>query len=510
MLELIITSSILILVVIALRFLFGNKISRRLRYAMWGVVLLRLIIPIQFFPSPISIMNVVGDGLPSFIQSARTEMSRVDGIEPMNIDLMLQPSTDANIPEANNIYEEGGLRVGSGAEAERTESPLLSNQSILFLVWLIGAVTVALWFVLTNLRLYKDLRTYRRRINIKGSRLPVYFVDELLSPCLFGIIKPAIYLTPQSMESQNSIDHVMTHELAHYIQKDHLWAVMRGICLSVYWFNPLVWIAAWLSRSDCELSCDEAAVIGMGDETRIDYGRTLVRMISVRRKPDTVLCAATTMSSGATKIKKRLEMIINNKKTAVSALLVTFILLAVAACATFTSALTSDYDSPPDTETLTGDNALPSDEDYAKPGESVGMAEPIENDSDFGSDIDDSANQDGVYTLEQFQAALEGVFMIGYWGEGAGPREVISFERVERDRDYIIFEGSGERIDLTNSERYRVEIRFRQSLEDFNAWAGGIPEESSPFRHDGEYGILTDYFYIVDNNGVPELAFVFC
>jgi len=117
-----------------------------------------------------------------------------------------------------------------------------------------------------------------------------------------------------------------------------------------------------------------------------------------------------------------------------------------------------------------------------------------------------------TYTTEQIQAALQDQFMVGGWGEG-NP-QVIAVQRVTRDRDYIRPEAhgpDGQPIDLTNAARYRVETRFRQSLEDYTFWAELYAEmEFNPFRRDGDYTILTDYFYFNDVDGEPVLAFVSC
>ena len=55
--ELLITSSVLILVLTGLRFLFRGKISRRLQYALWGLVLLRLLLPISLPQASFSVMS---------------------------------------------------------------------------------------------------------------------------------------------------------------------------------------------------------------------------------------------------------------------------------------------------------------------------------------------------------------------------------------------------------------------------------------------------------------------
>ena len=120
----------------------------------------------------------------------------------------------------------------------------------------------------------------------------------------------------------------------------------------------------------------------------------------------------------------------------------------------------------------------------------------------------ETANSPQTYTIEQIQAALQqGQFTVGDWGEG-NP-QVISIQRVERVRDYFFLESADTYIDLTSASRYRVEVRFRQSLEDY-AWWSEIFQNAEFFRRDGDYTILTDYYYFIDVNGEPESAFVLC
>ena len=113
------------------------------------------------------------------------------------------------------------------------------------------------------------------------------------------------------------------------------------------------------------------------------------------------------------------------------------------------------------------------------------------------------------YTIEQIQIAMQPQFQVGDWGEG-NP-QVISAQRVERDRDSMWFEPGATYIDLSNSLRYRVAARFRQPIEDYNMWAEIYADwDESPFSRDGDYTILTGYYYFNDVNGTPELAFVLC
>ncbi len=117
-----------------------------------------------------------------------------------------------------------------------------------------------------------------------------------------------------------------------------MWSALRCLTLAVYWFHPLVWLAAVLSRVDGEQACDEAAIRALGEEQRLSYGKTLIDMIAVRTAPSGLLCAATTMVSGKRSLKKRLERIVRRQQPLVWALVVMLLLAAALVGCTFTGA----------------------------------------------------------------------------------------------------------------------------------------------------------------------------
>lgn len=122
----------------------------------------------------------------------------------------------------------------------------------------------------------------------------------------------------------------------HYRHGDHLWALLRGVCLALHWFDPLAWWSAHLARTDAELCCDEDAIRLLGEGERADYGRTLIRM-TCRTRVDP-LSAATTMSGRGSQLKERVRAIARHPKTAVPVLIAVLLIAAIAAGCTMTGA----------------------------------------------------------------------------------------------------------------------------------------------------------------------------
>lgn len=162
------------------------------------------------------------------------------------------------------------------------------------------------------------------------------------TPCLFGVLRPAIYLTPEAASEPVTLAHSVEHELTHCRHGDHIWALLRCLCLVLHWYNPLVWLAAALSRRDAELACDEATIRRLGEAERAAYGRTLIRISCERRA--TLLRTTTTMNCGKRGLRERIALIAKRPKTAAYALVILILAAVAVTGCTFTGAQAGEPD----------------------------------------------------------------------------------------------------------------------------------------------------------------------
>ena len=346
MIELLITSSLLILAVLAARALLAGRISRRMQYALWGLVLLRLLLPVSLPQSRASVLNALPDTAQvSLMASAQPERGEA---LPAPVDTVMQNETDT-APETDLAQpaETGGTQAGlsgggSDTAALAPQHPEWSlNPAVLLpLVWAAGALLTGGALVWANLRFALRLRRSRRLLEIDpaatGGRT-VYLCEDLASPCLHGLVHPAIYLNPAALQSPDRLEFVLAHETTHYRHRDHIWGALRCLVLAAYWFDPLVWWAAAVSKRDCELACDEAVTAAMEEARRRDYGRCLLELIP-RRAPGTALLAATSMSGTARSMQQRLKAIVTAKKPRRAAIALTLAGAVLLTACTFTGA----------------------------------------------------------------------------------------------------------------------------------------------------------------------------
>lgn len=78
------------------------------------------------------------------------------------------------------------------------------------------------------------------------------------------------------MLRNDTTELIVRHELTHLRHLDFLWSFCRTLAVIVYWWNPLVWLAAIISKRDAELACDEAVAAGLQPEQRIAYARAIL------------------------------------------------------------------------------------------------------------------------------------------------------------------------------------------------------------------------------------------
>ncbi len=325
-----ISSAVLIVTVIALRYLLRGKISLRMQYALWLLVLVRLLVPMSFGASGLSVMNAVPERVPTAQQSAVMPSTTVkENINtPAATGTVGVPAQSMNEPIPPDLVQNITVTT-TVPTVEKTDWAQLIKT-----VWLIGVGLVGAAFLLANLRFGRRLRRSRRSVDDAGAALPVYESGATETPCLFGLLRPCIYVTPDTLADADTLRYSLAHEQTHYRHGDSLWAVLRGVCLALHWYNPLVWWAAELSRRDAEMACDESTVRRLGENERAAYGRTLVRMTCEKRPA--LLVTATMMTDSGKGLRERITLLVKKPKTAAYTAVAVLLIACLSVACTFT------------------------------------------------------------------------------------------------------------------------------------------------------------------------------
>ncbi|MBR2894297.1 MAG: hypothetical protein IKC03_01385 [Oscillospiraceae bacterium] len=291
-----ISASWLVLVVLAFRFLF-RKAPKWVNVLLWGIVAVRLICPFAIESSVSLVPDSVGNG--------ELVSEWADGyIDDIDIHHPGSVYYDAAVGAGREPISdgEGGYYVvtkhdqlGEPDTIENTVIPILS------VIWVSGVILLAIYTAVSYWRLQ------RRVSEAVILRENIFQSENAGSPFVLGIIKPRIYL-PYHMD-QETLHHVIAHEQAHIRRRDHWWKPLGFLLLTIHWFNPIMWLAYVLLCRDIELACDEKVIKEMGSEQRADYTQALVSCSVTRRT-----VAACPLAFGEVGVKERVKSVMNYKK----------------------------------------------------------------------------------------------------------------------------------------------------------------------------------------------------
>lgn len=331
MTEAVISSSVLIGIIILIRTVFKGRIKSSVIYSLWLIAAVRLILPFEMASSPVSIMNIAQDMLPQ-AQVTAEEGESSPAAARNEVVVNEAASHEAELHEAEPYIP------GDVTDKLREGDRPLSERKIFSFVPIRRFITAVmlLWFTAVNI-LYRAALRKNRTAFPHTSPLPVYTTPDIVSPCIFGLFFPAIYINEGSAEDDETVGYIVAHELCHYYHGDLIWTVIRYVLLSVYWFDPFVWAAAILSKRDCECACDEAAVRMLGEEHRFRYGKAIIDLIP-QKSSESFGVVSTSMASGLNVLKERMRFIASKPANRIWAVAVSLTAVIFTAFSTFTSA----------------------------------------------------------------------------------------------------------------------------------------------------------------------------
>lgn len=289
-----VSGSVMILAAAVFRAIFAKRLHKRTFPVLWGIITLRLIIPV-----PIGI-----SGLPSAF-----DLFKLSEPQKITDNITKEPGITSSVPPIPTVSDIPSIPAENHTSVVPVEIPDISNipdisasvpddpqnpvslHTVLTVIWLTGAVLFALYFVITYIRCMKcfseslpvsgheyidkwlsEHKSLRRKITVRS-------FDGIISPLTYGIFSPVILL-PGNYDQLNGdeLNIILTHEYVHIKRFDAAFKLVLTAALCVYWFDPFVWLMYILANRDIEFACDEAVLCKLGSDERQTYARTLVRM----------------------------------------------------------------------------------------------------------------------------------------------------------------------------------------------------------------------------------------
>jgi len=252
--------SILICIIRLVQLVFRKKLSARWLYALWLLVIVRMVMPFGM-ETVWSVYNLF----------------KVEQLEPATEFFF--------VPMTNPV-------------TFSTDTFVAPPEPVVVLPWIWGVgvllLGIHLWRQWLRIRrqvknglatsdpiLLQLAESCRREIGLKKS-YPIIESKDVSIPGLFGMFKPTLLLPTEFSKSLSvgELRLVILHEWAHVKRWDVFVNGIMTILQVFHWFNPLVWYAFMRMRSDRELACDALVLNGLNDEESDEYGDTLLKLMA--------------------------------------------------------------------------------------------------------------------------------------------------------------------------------------------------------------------------------------
>lgn len=345
------SASWLILAVVAVRLLL-KKAPKWISCVLWALVALRLVVPFS-------------------LESAMSLLPSSEVI-PADIEMENHPHIDSGINAFNSAVNPVIDTTFAPTEAESV-NPMQVVVAAGYYVWIAGILIMAVYAIISYLKVRRSVR--EAALLEKG----IMECDEVKSPFILGILRPIIYV-PSGMDAETR-ELVLAHERAHIQRRDYIWKPLGFALLSVYWFNPLSWIAYILLCTDIESACDERVIRNKTADYMAAYSQALLNCSVQRRR-----IAACPVAFGETGVKMRIKNVLNYKKPAFWIVIASLVTCAVVAICFLTNPVKASEDNTESEAAEAGESYFDEERTYYYSGNRIDGKDIIDFSITFSPD----------------------------------------------------------------------------------------------------------------------------
>ena len=289
-------------------------------------------------------------GMPvSASEAARLDASRAIGVTETFDNAPVPPAAPARRATPADQLPAGASAISHSPQGPSTEGPRrrpsLPLWSWVLLVWAIGALLamapacaglVSVWYLRRRARRITEgpraalLARLCRELGVKR-RVDLLQSEARPMPMTWGVLRPRLLLPDEVRGwSAERLRVVLLHELGHVRRWDALTELLARIARVLYWFNPLIWVAARRMVTERERACDDLVLSGGSPPTA--YADHLLGVVAGLRANRLAGAAAISMARQS-KLERRLRAILDkgrSRRTLTRAVAGLFLVVAAA------------------------------------------------------------------------------------------------------------------------------------------------------------------------------------
>lgn len=321
-----ITATIAAFLILVFRSTIGRKLPKVLSYALWAIILLRLILPVSF-TSTFSILDKVNPNIGQYGAS----LSQIYFAGDLEESIVTQQGLQE--------VQTGGSNGNAVGGWDHKENLLQGNSlmTVCAIIWLIGVIVLFTYSIVFYLKITRKVSTAvllkdealinHCKANVKV-RWPfkIYVSDQIEGPFVCGILKPKIILPSFLLIKDNydkEIQHILCHEMVHISRMDFMIKPLAFLTVIIHWFNPMMWICFHLANKDMEMSCDERVIRLSEADQRESYANTL---LGISMKQNNIITDGF-LAFGESNIGERVKNIVKYKNPKMWVIVVSILII---------------------------------------------------------------------------------------------------------------------------------------------------------------------------------------
>ncbi|OIK11792.1 M56 family metallopeptidase [Bacillus sp. MUM 13] len=319
--------SILALGILAIKAIFRQRLSARLHYYIWIMLVLRLILPMGI-QSHISLLNLIPN-----------EQKKLD------THFIAEQYVPNIISNSTFKTENTPSKEDSKAKADTGIKGTIFNYDTAAMLWITGVSSALLYILCVNILMMAKLKTCsiceredlieileaeKSRLKV-NSKVKIIYSNYSKSPAVYGMIRPKILIPEEIIDklTPEEFRFVFSHELTHIRNKDLAVNTLLMFVKAIYWFNPLIWYSLNQIKQDCEMACDAAVLNTLKTEEVKKYGQTMINMLRLFSEKRGI---TGTLGYASKYNKRRIIMITRFKKSSAICAVLAVLLTIMVGC----------------------------------------------------------------------------------------------------------------------------------------------------------------------------------
>ncbi|MBQ7091709.1 MAG: hypothetical protein IJN83_03565, partial [Clostridia bacterium] len=305
LIEISIYSAVITVFILLFRAIFKKRISPKVQYAMWLLLVLRLMLPFTI-ESGFHVESLLPERSAPVIQEEsifEAENPAINEIPAVNMAPVteaapVQPSSDIHSDSVPAVSQE--IPESTVVSIPEVKEPVFNIRWRIaaFWTWAAGALVFGLWMMIVKLRFYEDMQRHTASVSprvyaiydeccaaLKVKPITMWAVDRAISPGIAFFTYPVL-LIPASMDGdEERLRYAFLHELTHKKRHDHYMTALLTALRIIYWFNPAVHIGFAEMRADMETACDAEVIAFVGREQKRGYLTAILELFSYATRP---------------------------------------------------------------------------------------------------------------------------------------------------------------------------------------------------------------------------------